>query len=450
MTARLLVVDDDKVALANLALAMRRAGYKVQTASGGEEACALLGRERFDVVLTDLKMPGVDGLAVVRCCRERQADAEVIVLTAFASVDNAVGAMREGAFNYLSKPYRLDEVRAVVAEAVAKVALRAENRHLREALDSVHGPVRIITRDPVMLGLMDMARRVAPTGCNVLITGESGTGKELFARYLHAHSDRPEGPFLAVNCGAFHEDLLANELFGHEKGAFTGASADKPGLIEAAGGGTLFLDEVTEMTPGMQVKLLRVIQERELMRLGGTRPVRVDVRFIAATNQEVPRVVESGQFRQDLFYRLNVVNFDLPPLRARRDDVPPLAEFFLSRAAAYMRKDVRAITREAMDCLVGHDYPGNVRELLNLVERGIAVTTGTEMGVEHLPGDLCQRQAGHGFVRKEGRVATLEEHEMTYIRWVLGEAGGNQSLAAKWLGINRVSLWRKLKDHLAG
>ncbi|MDD4880001.1 MAG: sigma-54 dependent transcriptional regulator [Gallionellaceae bacterium] len=448
MSARLLIVDDDKVALANLGLAMRRAGYRVQTAANGEAACALLKRDRFDVVLTDLKMPGIDGLGVLRCCREQQADAEVIVLTAFASLDSAVDVMREGAFNYLAKPYRLDEVRAVVAEAVEKVSLRAENRRLREALDSVHGPVRIITRDPVMLSLMEMARRVAPTGCNVLITGESGTGKELFARYLHAHSDRPDGPFMAVNCGALHDDLLANELFGHEKGAFTGATGDKHGLIEAAGGGTLFLDEVTEMSPGMQVKLLRVIQERELMRVGGTKTVRIDVRFIAATNRAVPQVVASGQFRQDLFYRLNVVNFDLPPLRARRDDVPPLADFFLSRAAAYMRKEVRAITRAAMDCLAGHDYPGNVRELLNLVERGVAVTTGSELGLEHLPAELSRHQADTGHARKDGRVATLEEHEGAYIRWVLGEAGGNQSLAAKWLGINRVSLWRKLKEPL--
>ncbi len=448
MSARLLIVDDDKVALANLGLALRRAGYRVQAAANGEAACALLRRERFDVVLTDLKMPGIDGLGVLRCCRERQSDAEVIVLTAFASLDSAVDVMREGAFNYLAKPYRLDEVRAVVAEAVEKVSLRAENRRLREALDSVHGPVRIITRDPTMLGLMEMARRVAQTGCNVLITGESGTGKELFARYLHAHSGRPDGPFMAVNCGALHDDLLANELFGHERGAFTGATGDKPGLIEAAGGGTLFLDEVAEMSPGMQVKLLRVIQERELMRVGGTKTVRVDVRFIAATNRDVPEAVESGQFRQDLYYRLNVVNFDLPPLRARRDDVPLLAEFFLSRAAAYMRKEVRAISREAMDCLANHDYPGNVRELLNLVERGVAVTTGSEMGMEHLPAELGRRQADAGHARKDGRLATLEEHEDAYIRWVLGEAGGNQSLAAKWLGINRVSLWRKLKERL--
>jgi transcriptional regulator with PAS, ATPase and Fis domain len=293
---------------------------------------------------------------------------------------------------------------------------------------------------------MDMARRVAPTGCNVLITGESGTGKELFARYLHAHSERAQGPFLPVNCGAFHEELLANELFGHERGAFTGATGGKPGLIEAAGGGTLFLDEVTEMSPGMQVKILRVVQERELLRLGGTRPVRVDVRFIAATNRDIPQVIDSGQFRQDLYYRLNVVNFDIPPLRQRKDDIPPLAEFFLQRAAAYMRKDVRAIAPEAMECLVGHDYPGNVRELLNLIERGVAVSAGDCVEAEHLPQNLCQDRAGTQFARQEGRVPSLAEQETAYIRWVLKEAGGNQSVAAKWLGINRVSLWRKLKE----
>ena len=445
MSANLLIVDDDKAALANLAMALRRSGHRVRTAEDGTTACAMIRKQVFDLVLTDLRMPGQDGFAVLRCCREHLPDAETIVLTAYADLDTAVVAMKRGAFHYLAKPLRLDEVRAVVVEALDKVRLKAENRRLRETLDSSRGPVSIVTHDTAMLSLLDLARRVAPTDCNVLITGESGTGKELFARYLHAHSERAAGQFLAVNCGALHEELLANELFGHEKGAFTGATGGKPGLIEAATGGTLFLDEVTEMSPGMQVKLLRVVQERELLRLGGTRPVQVDVRFIAATNRDIPQSIESGHFRQDLYYRLNVVNFHIPPLRERKDDIPVLADFFLRRVSAYMKKDVRTITPEAMECLVKHDYPGNVRELLNLIERGVAVSANSSIEASHLPGNCCQQGESPAFVRQDGRIATLAEHEADYIRWVLNEFGGNQTQAARQLGINRVSLWRKLK-----
>lgn len=445
MSANLLIVDDDKAALDNLTLALRRSGHRVRIADNGAAACAMIRKHPFDLVLTDLRMPGQDGFAVLRCCRDHLPDAETIVLTAYADLDTAVSAMKRGAFHYLAKPLRLDEVRAVVTEALDKVRLKAENRRLRETLDSARGAANIVTHDPAMLGLLDLARRVAPTGCNVLISGESGTGKELFARYLHAHSDRSEGQFLAVNCGALHEELLANELFGHEKGAFTGATGGKPGLIEAASGGTLFLDEVTEMSPGMQVKLLRVVQERELLRLGGTRPVQVDVRFIAATNRDIPQSIESGQFRQDLYYRLNVVNFHIPPLRDRKEDIPVLADFFLRRVCAYMKKDVRAISPEAMDCLMGHDYPGNVRELLNLIERGVAVSAGDSIEAGHLPGNCRQKAAGPAFARPDGRIATLAEQEVEYIRWVLNQAGGNQTQAARQLGINRVSLWRKLK-----
>jgi transcriptional regulator with PAS, ATPase and Fis domain len=306
--------------------------------------------------------------------------------------------------------------------------------------------VRIITQNAEMQRLLDMARQIAPTDCNVLVTGESGTGKELFARYLHHHSRRAEGPFVAVNCGAFNEDLLANELFGHVKGAFTGAAGDKKGLIAAAAGGTLFLDEITEMSPAMQVKLLRVIQEREVLPLGATTPQKVDLRFVAATNRNILEMAKGGDFRQDLFFRLNVVNLLIPPLSRRREDVPLLAYHFLKKCAARMGREVSEISAEAMDLLKAYDFPGNVRELENIVERGVAIAGGDTIEVASLPDDL-RDLAIRTFRKKEGRLPSLEEQERDYIRWVLAEAGGNQTLAAQILGIDRVSLWRKLKRY---
>jgi transcriptional regulator with PAS, ATPase and Fis domain len=280
----------------------------------------------------------------------------------------------------------------------------------------------------------------------VLIRGESGTGKELFARYLHAHSGRAEGPFLAVNCGAFAEDLLANELFGHEKGAFTGATAVKQGLIEAASGGTLFLDEITEMSPSMQVKLLRVVQEREVLRLGSTQPIPVDVRFIAATNRDIQDTIARGHFRQDLYFRLNVVSLHIPPLAQRKGDVPLLSYYFLKKFSTLMKKEVTEISPEVLALLEGYGFPGNVRELENILERGVALTTGHTVMLGDLPEDLRDLDV-RTFRKKDGKFASLEEQELAYIQWVLKEVNGNKTLAAQALGIDRVSLWRKLKKY---
>jgi DNA-binding NtrC family response regulator len=445
MTVRLLIVDDERAALRNLEHVMKKEGYAVTGTQSGVQALSLLDQQNFDVVLTDLKMERVDGMQVLAHCRERLPDAEVIMVTGYATLDSAVEAMRHGAFHYVAKPYRLDEVREVVAKALEKIRLRRENRALRDQLAQFQGKVKIITQDPHMLKLLEMARQIAPTGCNVLITGESGTGKELFARYLHEHCGRGDAPFVAVNCGAFNEDLLANELFGHEKGAFTGATG-KPGLIETAQGGTLFLDEVTEMSTAMQVKLLRVIQEREMLRVGGTRPVKVDVRYIAATNRDLQVLVKEGGFRQDLYFRLNVVNLHIPPLVERRGDIPLLAYHFLAKCAALMQKNVDEIAQGALDILQAHDFPGNVRELENIIERGVAFAREDVLGESLLP-DALRNQAVPAFRKKDGRVASLEEQEKEYIQWVLGEAHGNQTLAAQMLGIDRVSLWRKLKRY---
>jgi DNA-binding NtrC family response regulator len=443
---KLLIVDDEKIALKNLEHVLKKEGYVVTTTQSGANALALMEKQSFDVVLTDLRMEKVDGMQVLKKCREAWPDSEVIMITGFATLESAVETMKHGAFYYIAKPFRLDEVRKVVSEALEKIRLKRENRELRAQIESYQGKVKIITQDAAMRRLLEMARQVAPTDCNVLITGESGTGKELFARHLHSNSARASGPFLAVNCGAFNEELLSNELFGHEKGAFTGAAGDKKGLIETASGGTLFLDEITEMSPAMQVKLLRVIQEREVLRLGSTSPLKIDVRFIAATNRDLQESMKNGSFRQDLYFRLNVVNLHIPPLSQRKEDIPLLAYYCLNKFSTLMKRDVVEISPEAMSLLKVYDFPGNVRELENIIERGVVICGGSAIEAIHLPDDLRDLSI-RTFRKKDGRIPSLEEQEKDYIRWVLQEAGGNQTQAAQILGIDRVSLWRKLKRY---
>ncbi|MFZ6007409.1 MAG: sigma-54-dependent transcriptional regulator [Nitrospirota bacterium] len=442
----ILIVDDEKIALKNLEHVMKKEGYEVVGTQSGQNALKLLNEQRFDVVLTDLRMEKVDGMQILKRCHELYPDTEVIMITGYATLESAVNAMKQGAFYYIAKPFKLDEVRKVVREACEKVRLKKENAQLREQIEKYQGKVKIITQDANMQRLLDTARQIAPTDCNVLISGESGTGKELFARYIHFNSKRSEGPFFAINCGAFTEELLGNELFGHEKGAFTGATTMKKGLIEMASGGTLFLDEITEMPPSMQVKLLRVIQEREVLRLGATKPIKVDVRFIAATNRDVQDAIKGGQFRQDLYFRLNVVSLYIPPLSERKDDIPLLSYYFLKKYAALMKKDVTEISHDVIAILMNYDFPGNVRELENIIERGVALTTENVIEIAHLPEDLRELNI-KTFRKKEGKIPSLEDQETAYIQWVLNEVGGNKTIAAQILGIDRVSLWRKLKKY---
>jgi DNA-binding NtrC family response regulator len=444
--AKLLIVDDERIALRNLEHVMKKEGYDVTGTQSGPNAVKLLEEQQFDVVLTDLRMEKVDGMQILRKCRELYPDAEVVMITGYATLESAVEAMKHGAFYYIAKPFKLDEVRKVVREAAEKVGLKRENRRLREQLETYQGKVKIITQDPAMQRLLETARQVAPVDTNVIITGESGTGKELFARYIHINSKRGNGPFFGVNCGAFTEELLTNELFGHEKGAFTGANSLKKGIIEMTSGGTLFLDEITEMPSSMQVKLLRVIQEKELLRVGGTEPVNVDVRFVAATNRDAQEAVKSGAFRQDLYFRLNVVSLRIPPLSDRKDDIPLLAYYFLKKYSLLMKKPVSEISEDVIALLMNYGFPGNVRELENVVERGVALANGTIIETAHLPEDLKELTI-KTFRKKEGRVPSLEEQEEAYIKWVLNEAAGNKTLASQLLGIDRVSLWRKLKKY---
>ncbi|MBF0558132.1 MAG: sigma-54-dependent Fis family transcriptional regulator [Nitrospirae bacterium] len=444
--AKILIIDDEKIALKNLEHVMKKEGYDTTSTQSGPNALKLLEEQRFDVVLTDLKMEKVDGMQILKRCRELYPDTEVIMITGYATLKSAVDTMKYGAFYYISKPFKLDEVRQVVKEALAKVHLKKENLHLREQIETYQGKVKIISQDASMQRLLETARQIAPTDCNVLISGESGTGKELFAKYIHYNSNRSQGPFSAVNCGAFTEELLANELFGHEKGAFTGAATDKKGLIETASQGTLFLDEIAEMPPSMQVKLLRVIQEKEVLRLGSTESVKVDVRFIAATNRDISDSIKTGGFRQDLYFRLNVVSLYIPPLAERKEDIPILSYYFLNKYSTLMKKPVKEIEPEVIALLMNYDFPGNVRELENIIERGVALSGGPSIQIAQLPEDLRELSI-KTFRKKHGKIPSLEDQEVTYIQWVMGETGGNKTLASQILGIDRVSLWRKLKKY---
>lgn len=445
---RVLVVDDEPIAVRNLEHVLKKEGYEVVTADSGSKGLSLLRKDRFDLVLTDLKMEKVDGMRILEECREIHPLTEVIMITGYATVDSAIEALKKGAYHYISKPYRIDAVRKIVAAALEKIRLTEENLQLRDELKKFKefGRVQIISKDPAVIRILETARQIAPTDCNVLLTGESGTGKELLARYIHEHSTRSDRPMMAVNCGAFTEELLSSELFGHEKGAFTGAHQTKRGIIELAAHGTLFLDEVTEMSTNMQAKLLRVIQERQLMRVGGTATINVDVRFIAATNRDLQTAIQSNEFRKDLFYRLNVVSFELPPLAFRRDDIPILAHHFLEKHSKLMGRETPTLSKPVLDLLKQYDFPGNVRELENIIERGIALAIDGVIELDHLPDDLRNYKIVT-YRRSDGKLPTLEELEIRYIKQVLAETEGNRSLAAEALGIDRTSLWRKMNKY---
>ncbi len=448
MTAiRILLIDDEAIALTNLSHVLQREGYAVTACKDGESGLAELRKADFDLVLTDLKMPGIDGMEVLREVRAHHPDVPVIMITGHASLDSAVEAMKAGAYHYLAKPFRLAEAREVARAALELRRVKRENQDLKLRIEQLQNPHTLITQDLGMQRLLETARQIATSDSSVVIHGESGTGKELLARYIHQHSRRVQGPFVAFNCGALSEDLAASELFGYEKGAFTGAQMRKIGLFEAANGGTLFLDEVAELPMSVQIKLLRVLQEREVLRVGAVEPVKIDVRVLAATNRDLREAVEAGHLRNDLYFRLNVVTLSLPPLRERRDDIPLLAYFLLRKFAVTMDRPVEEITPEAMQQLVEYDYPGNVRELSNFIERGVALAQGEVLDVEYLPQHLGKLTVRVFAPEMAAAPATLEAQEKAHILQALKLAGGNRSEAARMLGIDRVSLWRKLKKY---
>jgi DNA-binding NtrC family response regulator len=441
----ILVIDDEAIALSNMSHVLIKEGYDVTTCKDGESGLNALRHTRFDLVLTDLHMPGIDGMEVLQHVHVTIPETPVIMITGHATLDSAVKAMKRGAYHYIAKPFRLDEAREIVKSALEFGRMKNENRELRQTIETLSNQTTIITQDLAVQRLLETARQIASTDTSVVINGESGTGKELMARFIHEHSPRANGPFVAFNCGALHEELAASELFGHEKGAFTGATARKIGLFEAADGGTLFLDEVTEMPLLMQVKLLRVLQEHELMRVGSTEPVNVNVRVVAASNRDLKDTVDKGLMRDDLYFRLNVVTLSLPPLRERREDIPLLAYYMLRKYSTIIGHDVKEITPEALQRLVDYDFPGNIRELSNFIERGVALSSGPELGIEHLPHSLGALTVRVFTPEIATPPTTLEEQETEHIISVLKMADGNRTKAAKMLGIDRVSLWRKLK-----
>jgi two-component system NtrC family response regulator len=445
---RVLIVDDEAAQLELVGGFLQKRGFDVALAPDGRAALEAFAREPFDLVLTDQKMPGLSGLELLDAIRARNPETAVIVMTAYGTVEMAVAAIKAGAADYLTKPLNLDELLHRLHQVRERQRLLTENRDLRQALAERHRVEGIIGEGGRMQEVLSLVRRAAPSDATVLIRGESGTGKELIAKAIHHASPRAAGPLVRVNCAALPETLLESELFGHERGAFTGAVASRKGRFEAADGGTLFLDEIGDLPPHLQVKLLRVLQEREIERLGSSRPVPVDVRVLAATHRDLEARVRAGSFRDDLYYRINVVTITLPPLRERREDIPLLVDHFLAAFARKNGKSIRGLTREARDALLRYDYPGNVRELENVIERAVVLARDDVIGIGDLPLVLADPGAEDGERSgRRGLPAAVEGLERRMLQDALGRADGVQTAAAELLGISERVLRYKLRKY---
>ncbi|MCA9510708.1 MAG: sigma-54-dependent Fis family transcriptional regulator [Myxococcales bacterium] len=446
--AHILVVDDEQSLREFLEIFFRRAGHVVSTAAGVEQARALLEADDVDVVVSDMQMADGSGLDVLRHVQASCPETPVIMITAFATTDSAIAAMKDGAYDYITKPFKVDELGVVVGNALEKRRLTSENRRLRTELRTQARQRRIVGNSAEMQRVFEMIAQVAGTKTNVLVSGESGTGKELVARAIHEQSGRADAPFVAVNCGAIPENLLESELFGHMKGAFTGAVQNKEGLFETADGGTLFLDEVGELSQPLQVKLLRAIQEKTIRRVGGTSDRRVDARIISATNRRLEEEVAAGRFREDLYYRLNVIQIALPPLRERRGDVPLLVHRFLERFSQELGKEVGDVDADAMELLTEYAYPGNVRELENVIERAVALSRGGAIGLAEMPPTLLRPADPEGAPSIPTAGVDLDRLIADYERSLIGEAlrmtGGVKKRAARLLGVSFRSLRYRL------
>jgi len=438
--ARILVVDDERSMREFLEIFFRREGYEVATAESVEQALLAVEADDYDLVITDIQMPDRSGLELLHEVREVSPETPVIMITAFATTENAIAAMKEGAHDYITKPFKVDEIAVVVEKALEKKNLAFENRRLRTQLRGQVRSRQLVGTSEVMQRVYGLVAQVAETKTNVMICGESGTGKELVARAIHDQSDRAQQPFVAVNCAAIPENLLESELFGHVRGSFTGAVQNKSGLFEMADGGTLFFDEIGELSPPLQVKLLRAIQDKSIRRVGGTGDRRVDVRIIAATNRRLEEEVASGRFREDLYYRLNVIEIELPPLRERVDDVPLLLHHFVEKYASELGRAIRGVTDEVLEILSRYPFPGNVRELENIVERAVALARGDVIDREALPPTVLQpRESAHrSQIPAEGidLDQTLNAYERSLIREALERSGGVKKRAAQLLGIS--------------
>ena len=445
MKYRIAVVDDEPIVCERLKTILEKDGHVTETFTGGRPFLDRMKRFAFDIVFLDLSLPDIAGEEILAHLRSSHASAEVIIITGHGSIDSAIEAIKQGAFHYVTKPFKLEEIRVLAAGAQEKIALRRENRRLREAVAGGDELLRgFIGTSAAMQEIFGMVKKVATVDCNVLLQGESGTGKELVAKAIHQLSPRRESPFISFNCGGFTEELISSELFGHEKGAFTGATLTKIGLLESAAGGTVFLDEIGEMPASMQVKLLRVLQEKHILRVGGTRPVDLDIRIIAASNRDIKQACLEGAFREDLYYRLNVVTLQLPRLSQRKSDIPLLIAAFIRKYSRTFGKKVRHISDPALDILMRYHFPGNVRELENIIQRAIALTDGEVITEYELPDDLQKLEIS--LIDGEG-LQTLEEVERRHIAEVLRKTGGNKHLAGKILDLPRTTLWRKIKRY---
>jgi len=451
--SKVMVIDDERAILDTIEILLRGEGFQPIVLQSGREALERLQEVSPDIVLTDIRMPGVGGLDILAAVRERDPEIPVILMTAQASLQSAVKAVNQGAFYYLQKPFSNADLVALCRRAAETRRLSRENKALkREIRRRDHSEaVRPIGKNRAFLEVVRLAETVAPTDSTILITGESGTGKEVIARYVHQLSERESGPFISINCGALPENLLESELFGHVKGSFTGAVRDKEGLLVAAEGGTFFLDEIGEMSPALQVKLLRALQEREVVPVGATEPVSIDVRIVAATNRDLEQEIRRGTFRSDLYYRLNVITLHLPPLRERPDDVPLLTEHFLSRMSKQRAGADYIISDAAMEALQNYDWPGNVRELENALERAAILSANTSLiDVNSLPARVVSPEPAPLVSERPPANPTLELIERAYILWVLQAEGGNKARAAEVLGIDPSTLYRKLNRYGLG
>ncbi|HEY3355081.1 MAG TPA: sigma-54 dependent transcriptional regulator [Polyangia bacterium] len=447
--ARILVVDDEEIVRESLCGWLQEDGYAVETAADGTIAIGKVRAEPWDVLLVDLKMPGVDGLAVLAATRDARPDAAVIIMTAYATVDTAVQAMKMGAYDYLVKPFEPEELSAMVSKLVSERSLSRENQLLKQELQKSFQFRDLVSKNAKMQSIFELCRIAAQSASTILILGESGTGKELLARAIHHESPRAQAPFIPVSCAALTETLLESELFGHEKGAFTGATQRTRGKFEQAVGGSLFLDEIGDISPKLQLDLLRALEDRKFYRIGGSEPVSVDVRVIAATNRDLKRAVEDRSFREDLYYRLNVIVITLPPLRERKEDLPLLVEHFLERLGAELGRPLRGVSSDAMAALMAHDWPGNVRELRNVLERGAVVAKTSLIELADLGLGLPEEEAAAtgGDDAADSVPASLKEVERRHVQRVLTDSGWNITRAAQALGIDRVTLYNKIKKY---
>jgi len=452
MSGNILILDDELNYLLVLEAILSDAGYKVTTLSDPEMGLAFLEESEVDVVVTDMKMPKLTGKDVLDHVKKHYSYIPVLIMTAFGSIEAAVEAMRTGAFDYITKPFSNEELLLSISKAMQFARAQQENRHLRRQIQERFGPENIVARDKSMRHVLDMVHRAAPSRSTVLVTGESGTGKELIAKAIHNESPRKDGPFISVNCMALNTGVLESELFGHEKGSFTGAVSRRRGRFELADKGTLFLDEIGELSHDMQVKLLRVLQERQFERVGGTEAVEVDIRIVAATNRDLSKAVADGRFREDLFYRLNVVSIELPPLRERREDIPFLAAHFLDRYARENSRELKGFTPSAMDYLSAYEWPGNVRQLENVIERCVVMCTGDTVDAEDLPPEIKDEESQFKSAvdllpTKLDLSDTLEKIEGAVIRRALVRADFVQVKAAELLNVSKSLLQYKLKKY---